>query len=165
MLLPALHQARDKARRTQCAGNLKRGVLALHMYSSNHDEGLPDDPAALIETGYTIGLDFTCPGVGTRPASSLKGLRSGRRSDYLFFPEGLTSKRRGRDLGRLVVGCDKPGNHGRFVNVMLADGHVKGFMGDSIEEIADREGLLLPGYNMQEEAPGRKGQPPAQRTD
>ena len=42
MLLPALSQAREKARRINCAANLKQIGLALRMYSGDSDEQFPD---------------------------------------------------------------------------------------------------------------------------
>ena len=45
MLLPALSQAREKARRINCAGNLKQIGLALRMYSGDYDEWFPKGAA------------------------------------------------------------------------------------------------------------------------
>jgi prepilin-type N-terminal cleavage/methylation domain-containing protein/prepilin-type processing-associated H-X9-DG protein len=41
MLLPALSQAREGARRTTCLNNLKQLGLAINMYVQDHAEGLP----------------------------------------------------------------------------------------------------------------------------
>ena len=41
MLLPALSQARAKARNTQCKGNLKQLILGVAMYMGDSDEHLP----------------------------------------------------------------------------------------------------------------------------
>ena len=45
ILLPTLGRARESARRTQCASNLKQIGLALNMYANDNSETFP--------TGYT----------------------------------------------------------------------------------------------------------------
>jgi len=42
MLLPALSKAKDKAIRTQCHDNLKQITLAIHMYSQDYRDYLPE---------------------------------------------------------------------------------------------------------------------------
>ncbi len=46
LLLPALSAARERARRTACASNLKQIAYALHLYSADHDEDFPQWEAA-----------------------------------------------------------------------------------------------------------------------
>ncbi|MFH0795697.1 MAG: substrate-binding domain-containing protein [Candidatus Omnitrophota bacterium] len=41
MLLPALSQAREKARQTQCLNNMKQIYLAIAMYANDYDDSLP----------------------------------------------------------------------------------------------------------------------------
>ena len=45
MLLPALQQARERARRINCASNLKQIGTALKLYSSSYNDKLPGGPA------------------------------------------------------------------------------------------------------------------------
>ena len=39
-----------------------------------------------------------------------------------------------------IIASDKPGNHRRFANVMVATGYTRGYEADSIEEIVRRLG-------------------------
>ena len=52
----------------------------------------------------------------------------------------------------IIIASDKPGNHRRLANVMVATGYTRGYEADSIEEIVRKNGLFLPGYNMPEKA-------------
>ena len=62
MLLPALGQAREKARQAVCQSNLKQMGLAMHMYLEDYDEFLP----ALRPNVYV----FLAPYVGRPDATS-----------------------------------------------------------------------------------------------
>jgi len=126
MLLPALSQSRTKARRINDAGNLKQIGLGLRMYSSDHDDRFPDDLGKLFDDGYlTSGRVYTCPAVQTtQPPTSGDDIRAGR-CDYLYFGKGATERTHGTDS---PIACTKPGlMGGQFLNVLYADGHVKGY--------------------------------------
>ena len=75
MLLPALSQAREKARRINCAGNLKQIGLALRMYSGDYNEWFP---SGADNTGFNLLISqdyltttkvYTCPSTTTDEAS------------------------------------------------------------------------------------------------
>ena len=63
MLLPALNQAREKARRISCVNNVKQIMLGLTMYANDHDSRFPADNGAaglntLVKDDYLT--DFAC---------------------------------------------------------------------------------------------------------
>ena len=132
MLLPALSQAREKARRINCTGNLKQIGLALRMYSSDYDEWFPDGHLQiglnkLIEQEYlTTTKVYTCPSTTTDEADSgdtMTGI--GSDLDYIYVGNN-TEDTCGTATG---IATDFPTNHSKFGNVLFGDGHVKGFSG------------------------------------
>src|SRR5712671_3343666 len=71
MLLPALNQAREKARRANCLSNLKQIGLGIAMYADNYNGRVPLDNVAgsanlgkslnLLSNTITSAKIFTCP--------------------------------------------------------------------------------------------------------
>ena len=87
MLLPALQQARERARRINCASNLKQIGTAMKLYSSSFNDKLPGGPAR--QGGNTDGTIKTGNG-----ADGLEILRSNDfLTDYAVFvcPSSTTS--------------------------------------------------------------------------
>ena len=72
MLLPALQQARERARRSNCAGNLKQLGTALKLYSSSYNDKFPGGPGIAGADGDTV--------TDARGAGGLELLRS---NDFL----------------------------------------------------------------------------------
>jgi len=80
MLLPALQQAREKARRINCASNLKQIGTALKTYSIDYNGKLPSGPSMIAGTAYTAA-DYFSDGAGAEKVSP--GLEALRFNDYL----------------------------------------------------------------------------------
>jgi len=145
MLLPALSQAREKARQVNCVSNLKQIGLAVMMFAGDNNDQYPDDLAQLIDKGYLSNYRvYACPSTPTTPATSLEQFRSGDHTDYVYYGKGLSQA----DINNptnTIVACDQDGNHRQnVVNILFADGHVKPYTGTSIEQIAEDNGLVLP---------------------
>ena len=107
MLLPALQQAREKARRINCASNLKQVGTALKSYSIDNDSKLPAVPTSIGGTvvdsceGWELfevlrGNDylsdyavFTCPSSIVSPGSGTSALTYGGTAPNLSYASNL----------------------------------------------------------------------------
>jgi prepilin-type processing-associated H-X9-DG protein len=137
----------EKARRVICSSNLKALGFTFIMYAADYDEHFPEDWAALVRLNYcTATKVYICPSTHTAAATSLEEFCQAGPCDYLYFGKGLARDCGGHPASQTILACDKPGNHRRYLNVLFADGHVKGFTGTGdVEELARREGFFLPG--------------------
>ena len=109
MLLPALQQARERARRINCASNLKQIGTAMKLYSSSFNDKLPGGPArqggltdgALVNGNGWMGLEilrsndfltdyavFVCPSSTTSAGTGTVALTyedaAGANASYAF---------------------------------------------------------------------------------
>jgi prepilin-type N-terminal cleavage/methylation domain-containing protein/prepilin-type processing-associated H-X9-DG protein len=79
MLLPALNQAREKARRANCLSNLKQIGLGIAMYADNYNGRVPIDNNTLPNLGASFNLlsntitsakIYTCPSDSSRKVTA-----------------------------------------------------------------------------------------------
>jgi len=135
MLLPALTQARSKARSVNCMGNLKQLGVAVFMCADENGGKLPEERE---EMGKYLGDGkvWHCP--AKKKGGALVD------TDYLYFGTGLKLADI-RAPSSTVLMCDKPGNHGKTINVLFADGHVEAVAFITIEEAAAARGWTIPG--------------------
>jgi prepilin-type N-terminal cleavage/methylation domain-containing protein/prepilin-type processing-associated H-X9-DG protein len=146
MLLPALAQAREKARRISCNGNLNQIGKAMRIYSSDFGEHFPSGVGATADGQGNFGLSvliendylktpkvYICP--STKDESAAPGSTSitADQCSYNYDDGPNASGNTGwseDECGTETALCaDKNENHTKFGNILFGDGHVKGFAG------------------------------------
>ncbi len=157
MLLPALNQAREKARRISCVSNLKQIGTSLKTYSIDFDSRLPqlggtDGFECLRRNDYlTDYAIYICPSSTTTKATGTmaltEGTTNGQYADYYYaanMMEGDSAIYGRADSG---IAADKiktssgsnggNANHSKYGNVLFQGGHVTGFTGQTEQSTAD----------------------------
>ncbi|HCE43715.1 MAG TPA: hypothetical protein DET40_09210 [Lentisphaeria bacterium] len=131
MLLPALSQAREKARRISCTSNLKQIGLAIRMYSQEYKERFPTKGGNDGRTGFEMLRSggylenvkmYNCPST-TDMISDNYDL--GSSSVSYMYAAGLNES----TSVDSAVAIDRPTNHTKYGNVLFCDGHASGFAG------------------------------------
>ena len=125
MLLPVLSKAREKARRVNCAGNLKQIGLALLMYSGENSgffiitENEVNMEPLNTEGILNDGKVFGCPSATTLQTTA-------RTTNYEYGGSGV--KDDNADPTRTTIACDESANHpdNQWMNALFVDGHVEG---------------------------------------
>ena len=146
MLLPVLSKAREKARRVNCAGNMKQIGLSILMYSGDYGGFFPNirtfgDGTTNGQTAgnwqplgsmqYVADNDnkvWTCPSVTVEKSDC-------QASNYRYVGSGLKDD---NDSATLVtLGYDASGNHpeNQWMNALFIDGHVEGAKPDGTKGI------------------------------
>jgi len=171
MLLPALAQAREKARRINCTSNLKQAGLAMKMYCDDYKEQYPtgdgkDSFRLLIANKYiTANKTVICP--STTDAESTASDFSGARArigtnnnattdatpynlSYLYVSEAYAARASARRLTEAVctsssmLAMDDRTNHKEYGNLLFGDGHVAGFAGTGWYKANNAQGIYSP---------------------
>jgi len=133
-LTPAVQKAREKARRTACASNLRQIGIACHLYASDWDETFPSagsgDGADDLEPLYSDYIDtndiFRCPS-----DSALTSTPADAGAGSYAYQSGLneaggTTTPLASDDGVSSGTLSSSANHGEAgANVLFIGGHVK----------------------------------------
>ena len=137
MALPALSKAREKARRINCAGNLKQIGLACLMYSGEHDGQFPDNLSPLGEFSYlnSSSTVWGCPS-HPNPGTTVE------LSNYIYVGAGLVDNT--ENPQNTILAYDRPENHSHgWTNILFVDGHVQGVPTHDINQAAATNGWIL----------------------
>ena len=123
MALPALNQAREKARRINCMNNLKQIGLACHMYADKHDGRFPAKLEDLTDGFLPSSKVFQCP-------SAI----GGQEISYVYMSGRIVS-----DSDKILA-YDADGNHrGQGRNVLFVDGHVQWMIETEFQSLRGRQ--------------------------
>jgi prepilin-type N-terminal cleavage/methylation domain-containing protein/prepilin-type processing-associated H-X9-DG protein len=149
MLLPALNQAREKARRISCTSNMKQIGLSMKQYAMDYADNFPNGDAT-TDTGFEKLRDadyltdygvYNCPSTvtdkGTGTDSLVLSGAGGAMVDYSIaygMMEGSSNRFGNADSALSTDRSDADTNHNNgspnhdeYGNVLFLDGHVKGF--------------------------------------
>jgi prepilin-type processing-associated H-X9-DG protein len=134
MVLPALAQAREKARRISDIGNLKQIGLGFFMYADDHDGQYPNDLGELWPYVGT-GKVYVSPLGKTPVPANAAEVRAGK-CDYLYFTKGK-KQADVQNPASTPMACTKPGLMKQGTNVVYCDGHVqhKPFIDEELKKL------------------------------
>jgi prepilin-type processing-associated H-X9-DG protein len=124
--------ARESARRVNCAGNLKQIGVALIIYEGDHG-ALPPHMGLLNDLSYLVdGKVYACPSSSTPNTFAA-------HSNYQY----LNNQNSDMDPSIAPLACCVD-HHDRHINVLFADGSVRGLSHDYWRKHVDRLGMELP---------------------
>ena len=126
ILLPALNQARERARVTVCMNNLKWIAIGLMMYEADYGKGFPAPNGVaglqqLIDKEYLSTTDmFVCP---SKPVV-YQNNKLTKDCPYIYIGGIVDDLKKIKKPAQLPVAFEKP-NHKQKCNVLFVDGHVE----------------------------------------
>lgn len=159
LMAPWLLDECERARRINCASNLRAVCLASKMYASDYAESFPPHWRTLWDNRYCdVGKIWICPSTKSTPATESAQLADPKHCDYVYFGAGLNdrdfvSTTGGQTMSnpvaaRTILAADRTGNHRGYWNVVFGDGHCGGLTakpGIDFATAVRAKGWVLPG--------------------
>jgi prepilin-type processing-associated H-X9-DG protein len=122
VLLPSLSRARELAKRTVCAANLRGMGQACHIYANDHDDQFPPDLATLVKENMTTPLMHVCPSSGDTEGEATAALQGGPGTLRYHY---IAGQRGAGDPQNVLVYEDLDNHNGEGGNILFLDGHVE----------------------------------------
>jgi competence protein ComGC len=125
LLLPCLCAARERARRTGCASNLKQIGYGVHLYSSDNDERFPENLPVLNREDYLKDHKvYICVSARRKPVRYSRRRGDPLTEDHMSYC--YVSGVQPTDPPEYVVAFDEEWNHeGDGLNVLFTGGNVQ----------------------------------------
>lgn len=131
ILMPAIERARELAKRTKSAANLKTITMGAIMYAHDHNGKLPDDLGELMAGGYIDSAEvFLHPDSPVEPPAHADKAELAKwvvnNTDYVYLGKGRSTDRLSwRHV--LIHERTKADWSRESINIGFEDGHVKSY--------------------------------------
>jgi prepilin-type processing-associated H-X9-DG protein len=143
VLMPALHQARRRAKRAVSMANLRSIGKCIMIYSNDHDDRLPGSLAEMAEQEYLVAGILRSP-LSDRPPLRVKNGRLIGEPDYVYLKPPVARFSNLRRPHEIVLAYERPENYrGKGTVVLFADGHVRWLPMPLFQRVLQRSKDLL----------------------
>ncbi len=135
--VPAIGEARNKARQAASANNLRNIGAACQMYAMDYDQKFPPDLGVLVRKKYLDLKSVASPAGGNDSPKIAEG-KIVTRPDYIYLGKNMTAI----SPARSVLAYERPENYnGRGTNVLFVDCHVEWVPMNKFMKMMETRGL------------------------